>query len=167
MRSVFDRTLFVLGRSIAVAAPAGLILWLCANIHIGDLSILSHCCNFLDPFAKLLGMDGVLLTAFILGFPANETVLPIAAMGYLAQGSLNSLGSLNDMQTLFTANGWTPVTALCTLIFMLFHWPCSTTLLTVKKETGKLRWVLIAAAIPTVIGMALCFIIKLVADFII
>ncbi len=167
VRSVFDRTLFVLGRSIAVAAPAGLILWLCANIHIGDLSILSHCCNFLDPFAKLLGMDGVLLTAFILGFPANETVLPIAAMGYLAQGTLNSLGSLNDMQTLFTANGWTPVTALCTLIFMLFHWPCSTTLLTVKKETGKLRWALIAAAIPTVIGMVLCFIIKLVADFII
>lgn len=167
VRSVFDRTLFVLGRSVAVAAPAGLLLWLCANTKMGSSSILSHCCDFLDPFAKLLGLDGVLLTAFILGFPANETVLPIAAMGYLAQGSLETLNGLNDMRILFTSNGWTPVTALCTLIFMLFHWPCSTTLITVKKETGKTRWAIVAAAIPTIIGMLLCFTVKLVSTFII
>lgn len=166
VRSVFDRTLFVLGRSVAVAAPAGLIHWLCANIYIGDSSILSHCCDFFDPFARYLGMDGVLLTAFILGFPANETVLPIAAMGYLSQGSLGTLEKLSDMKFLFESNGWTPVTALCTMVFMLFHWPCSTTLITVKKETGSFKWAIIAAAVPTIIGIGLCFLIKLFSNII-
>ena len=166
VRSVFDRTLFVLGRSVAVAIPAGLILWLFANIKLADASILSHCCSLLDPFARLLGLDGVLLCAFILGFPANETVIPIATMGYLAQSTLGASQSLNDLGALFTANGWTPVTALCVIVFMLFHWPCSTTLITVKKETGSIKWAVIAAAIPTVIGIILCFLIKFASNLI-
>ena len=163
LHSVFDRTLFVLGRSVAVAAPAGLIIWLAANVNISGASILSHCCEFLDPIAQTMGLDGVLLTAFILGFPANETVLPIAAMGYMANGSLTELGGLSQMQTLFTANGWTHTTALCVMVFMLFHWPCSTTLITVKKETGSIKWTLLAAAIPTVLGVICCVFINLIA----
>ena len=157
VRSVFDRTLFVLGRAVAVAAPAGLIIWLMANVTVGELSLLAHCAAFLDPFARLLGLDGIILIAFILGFPANEIVLPIIMMGYLSQGSLMELGTFEEMRTLLVANGWTWQTAVCTLLFSLLHWPCSTALWTVKKETGSWGWTAAAALIPTVIGMALCF----------
>ncbi len=157
VRSILDRTLFVLGRAAAVAAPAGLVLWLMANLTVGGASLLAHCAAFLDPFARLLGMDGIILIAFILGLPANEIVLPIIMMGYLAQGSLAELGSLNEMRLLLIANGWTWQTAVCVLLFSLFHWPCSTALWTVKKETGSWGWTAVAALIPTVIGMALCF----------
>ncbi len=157
VRSMFDRTLFVLGRSIAVAAPAGLVIWLAANLQIGDQTVLRICADFLDPFARWFGMDGVILLAFILGFPANEIVLPIAMMAYLAEGSLTSLGSYADMQMVLTENGWTWVTAACTMIFSLFHWPCSTTMLTIKKEIGSLKWTILAAILPTWIGLLLCF----------
>lgn len=156
VRSVCDRTLFVLGRAAAVAAPAGMVLWLMANLTVGGSSILSHCAAFLDPFARLMGLDGVILIAFLLGFPANEIVVPIIIMAYLAEGSLLELQSLAEMKALFAANGWTPVTALCTMLFSLMHWPCSTTLLTIKKETGSLKWTALAAALPTVIGAAAC-----------
>ncbi len=156
LRSIFDRTLFVLGRAIAVAAPAGLLIWIMANITVGDLSLLGHCAAFLDPFARLLGMDGVILTAFILGFPANEIVIPIILMAYLSVGSPVEIASLAEMRELLVANGWTWATAVSVLIFMLLHWPCSTTLLTVKKETGSIRWTLLAALIPTVLGVLLC-----------
>lgn len=155
-RSIFDRTLFVLGRAVVVAAPAGLLIWIMANVTIGDLTLLSHCAMFLDPFARLLGMDGVILMAFILGFPANEIVIPIIIMAYLSSGRLTEFDSLLEMKALFVANGWTWVTAVSVLIFMLFHWPCSTTLLTVKKETGSLKWTILAALLPTAIGILLC-----------
>ncbi len=157
VRSILDRTLFVLGRAAAVAAPAGLVIWLCANVTVGDATILSHCTEFLDPFARLIGLDGVILMAFILGIPANEIVLPIIIMTYMAQGSLTELGTA-QMHELFIANGWTPVTAVCTILFSLMHWPCSTTLLTVKKEAGGWRWALAALVIPTVMGVVACFI---------
>ncbi len=166
IRSVLDRTVFVLARSVAVAAPAGLVIWCMANIKIHDISILTHCCDFLEPLGQLLGMDGVILMAFILGFPANETVLPIAMMGYLSTSSLEPISGLGEMGSLFVSNGWTPVTALCTLCFMLFHWPCSTTLLTVKKETGSIKWTLLAFLVPTVFGIISCLIINFTAKII-
>lgn len=163
VRSVLDRTLFVLGRAAAVAAPAGVIIWLMANVSIGGVSLLDHCAEFLDPFARLMGLDGVILLAFILGFPANEIVIPIIIMAYTAQGSLAELDSLAQMKSLFVQNGWTWTTAVSMILFSLCHWPCSTTLLTIKKETGSLKWTAAAAAIPTAVGVALCMLFTAVA----
>ena len=156
VRSIFDRTLFVLGRAAAVAAPAGLLIWVMANVTVGDATLLAHCAGALDPFARLLGLDGVILMAFILGFPANEIVIPIILMAYLAQGSLLELGSLESMRQLFLANGWTTLTAVNVMLFSLLHWPCSTTLLTIHKETGSWKWTALAAALPTAFGVVLC-----------
>ena len=159
VRSIMDRTLFVLGRAAAVAAPAGLILWLLANISMGGQPLLSQLAGLLDPLGSLLGMDGAILLAFILGFPANEIVLPIAVMIYSMQGSLTELGELAALQPLLAAHGWTWVTALCVIVFSLCHWPCSTTLLTIKKETGSLKWTVLAALLPTLLGALLCAVI--------
>ena len=156
VRSVLDRTLFVLGRAAAVAAPAGMLLWTLANVHIGGASLLAWCANALDPPGRAMGMDGVLLLAFVLGFPANEIVLPIAVMGYLAQGSLGDSLGLAQMHALLTANGWTWTTAVSAVLFFLLHWPCSTTLWTIRRETGSTKWTLLAALLPTAMGMALC-----------
>lgn len=156
VRSIFDRTLFVLGRSVVVAAPAGLVIWCLANLTVGDASLLSHCAAFLDPFANLMGLDGIILMAFILGLPANEIVIPLITMAYLAEGSLTETATLWQMKELFVANGWTWATAVSVLIFFLLHWPCSTTLLTVKKETGSFKWTLLAAILPTAMGMLIC-----------
>jgi ferrous iron transport protein B len=156
VRSILDRTLFVLGRSVAVAAPAGLVIWCLANLTLNDVSLLSHCAAFLDPFATLMGLDGIILMAFILALPANEIVIPIITMAYLSQGTLTETATLAQMKELFVANGWTWATAVSVLIFFLLHWPCSTTLLTIKKETGSLKWTLVAAILPTVMGILLC-----------
>ncbi|MCI6965662.1 ferrous iron transporter B [bacterium] len=163
LRSVLDRTLFVLGRAVAVAAPAGLVLWLFANLNVGGMSILARCTAFLDPFARLFGLDGVLLMAFILGIPANEIVLPIALMGYMAAGSLADLPALDEMRALLIHNGWTWLTAVCTVLFSLLHWPCSTTLITIKKETGSLKWTALAFLLPTVAGLLICFLVATLA----
>ncbi len=164
VRSIFDRTLFVLGRAVIVAAPAGMIIWLLANIYVNDISILSHCAAFLDPFARLMGLDGVILIAFILGCPANEIVIPIMIMTYMAKGSILELDSLDQMKTLFVENGWTWVTAISTMLFSLNHWPCSTTLLTIKKETGSWKWTTLAALIPTVVGIVMCMVFRAAAQ---
>lgn len=165
VRSIFDRTLFVLGRAITVAAPAGLIIWLLANITAGGSSLLSLCANFLDPAARLFGMDGVILMAFILGFPANEIVMPIIFMAYTATGTLTDFGSALQVRELLTANGWTWVTAACTVLFSLMHWPCSTTLLTIHKETKNLKWTFLSAVIPTLTGLAVCFLVAQIGRF--
>ncbi len=157
VRSIFDRTLFVLGRAAAVAAPAGLIIWLMANITVGDMTLLSHCSGFLDPFARVIGLDGVILLAFILGFPANEIVVPIMIMAYLSEGSIREINDLSILRDLLTANGWTWVTAVSTLLFSLMHWPCSTTCLTIRKETGSMKWTLLSWLVPTVTGVIVCF----------
>jgi ferrous iron transport protein B len=164
VRSVFDRTLFVLGRAAAVAAPAGLVIWLMANINIGNTDILTHCAKFLNPFAKLLGLDGYILTAFILGLPANETVIPILIMGYMSKGSISELQSLAEMKQLFLNNGWTWLTAVCTMLFSLNHWPCGTTLWTIKKETQSLKWTWISFLVPTATGIVICFIVAQAAQ---
>lgn len=157
VRSIFDRTLFVLGRAVAVAAPAGLVIWVLANVTVGDATLLTHCAAFLDPFARLIGLDGVILLAFILGFPANEIVLPIILMCYLATGSLTDFSDLGSLHALLTAHGWTGLTAICTMLFSLLHWPCSTTCLTIHKETGSLKWTAAAFLIPTLVGVVVCF----------
>lgn len=158
VRSMLDRTLFVLGRAVIVAAPAGAIIWLTANIYIGNASILSYCTDFLNPFGQLIGLDGVIVMAFILGFPANETVIPIIIMSYMASGTLVDYTSYEQLLQLFSANGWTVITAVCTMIMCVMHFPCSTTCLTIKKETGSLKWTLASAILPTVIGIILCLI---------
>ena len=164
VRSVFDRTLFVLGRAASVAAPAGLIIWLMANVTVSGSSLLSLCADFLDPLGKLMGLDGVILFAFILGFPANEIVVPIIMMTYLSAGTIDSAYGLAEMQALFVSNGWNAVTAICFIIFTLMHWPCSTTLLTIKKETGSLKWTALSCAIPTAIGVLLCMSVNFIAS---
>lgn len=163
VHSIFDRTLFVLGRAMAVAAPAGILIWLMANIMIGDASLLTHCAAFLDPFAKLCGLDGYILLAFILGFPANEIVIPILIMSYMASGSMVDYDNILQLKTLLVDHGWTWVTAICTLLFTLLHWPCATTLLTIKKETQSWKWTAIAFALPTALGLGLCMLVNLIA----
>ncbi|MBD5535284.1 MAG: ferrous iron transporter B [Lachnospiraceae bacterium] len=160
LRSLLDRTLFVLGRAALVAAPAGVIIWLTANITVSGSSLLALCAGFLDPFARLMGLDGVILIAFVLGIPANEIVLPIVLMAYLSTGSLVETGNLTSMHAILTANGWTPITALCTMLFSLLHWPCATTLMTIKKETGSLKWTLAAFLLPTLWGCVICILVN-------
>lgn len=156
IRSIFDRTLFVLGRAVSVAIPAGIIIWLFANIHFNDISILTYVANFFDPFAKLMGLDGYILTAFILGLPANEIVLPIILMSYMQTGTLVDLEDNFAIGQILLQNGWTLITAINVMIFTLLHFPCSTTLMTIKKETGKWKWSLIGFALPTVCGIIIC-----------
>lgn len=156
VRSIFDRTLFVLVRAALVAAPAGLFIWLMANISLGGETLLVHLCTLLSPFGRLMGMDGVILMAFILGFPANETVIPIMLMAYLAQGNLTQVPDSLALKSILTANGWTTLTAVNVLLFSIMHWPCSTALITIKKESGSIKWTLLSAVLPTVIGILLC-----------
>ena len=158
IRSIFDRTLFVLGRAVAVAAPAGLVIWLFANINIGDISILTYIANFFDPFARLMGLDGYILTAFILGIPANEIVLPIILMCYIGSGTLVDLESTSAIGQILIQNGWTLITAINVMIFTLLHFPCTTTLMTIKKETGSWKWSVLAFLLPTVCGVVICMI---------
>ena len=159
VRSFMDRTLAVLWRAVMVAAPAGIIIWLMANIRLGDASLLVHGTQWLDPAGRLMGLDGVILMAFILGIPANEIVFPLIIMGYLASDNMMDMDDMNQLKSLLTDNGWTWVTALCTMLFSLMHWPCSTAVLTVRKETGKWKWALLAFAIPTVCGVAMCILV--------
>ena len=156
VRSLLDRTLFVLGRAVAVAAPAGAVIWLCANVTVGGTTLLSHLTALLDPLGRLMGMDGVLLAAFVLGFPANELVLPLALMAYCSAGVLRDPADLAALGEVLRANGWTEVTAVCAVLFTLFHWPCSTTCLTIARETRSVKWTLLSIALPTAMGAALC-----------
>lgn len=164
VRSIIDRTMFVLGRAVCVAAPAGAVTWLLANIHVGDLSVLSHCAGWLDPFGILLGMDGYILMAFILGLPANEIVLPILIMSYLATGSMVEMESIEALRNLFVVeHGWTWLTLLCMMLFSLLHYPCGTTLWSIWRESGSVKWTALAALIPLVVACAVCFVVAMAA----
>ncbi len=156
VRSIFDRTIHVLGRAAAIAAPAGLLIWLLANISPGGTSLLTRLADFLDPLGRIMGLDGVILTGFVLGFPANEIVLPLVLMGYTSGSVLTDYASLSALGSALTANGWTPVTAICFVIFTLCHFPCSTTVLTIHKESGSLKWTLWSIIIPLAVGIILC-----------
>ena len=159
VRSVRDRTLFVLARAAAVAAPAGVLIWILANVQIENTAILSHITAFLDPAARVFGIDGVILLAFILGFPANELVMPLIVMGYLSSGTIASGVDFASFRALLLANGWTVQTALCTLVLTVAHAPCSTTCLTILRETRSAKWTLAAVLIPVGVGLALCILI--------
>ncbi|OUP60730.1 ferrous iron transporter B [Butyricicoccus pullicaecorum] len=159
VRSLRDRTMFVLLRAVCVAAPAGLLIWCIGNIQVGSDTLLTIFAGALDPFARYIGLDGMILLAFILGFPANEIVIPLVLMGYLSSGTLVEINQLSDLAVLLAQNGWTSVTAVCFILFSLFHWPCSTTCLTIRKETGSTKWMLIGMILPTLFGVTLCFIV--------
>ena len=167
VRSVLDRTLFVLGRALKVAAPAGIIIWYLTNFEIGGMAIVSYITNFLDLIARLIGLDGVILTAFILGFPANEIVMPIILMLYTSTGELVETSNLIELKEILIANGWTSLTAICVMLFSLLHWPCSTTCLTVKKETGSIKWTFVSFLIPAVVSVVICFFVNLLGNMII
>ena len=159
VRSIFDRTLYVLGRAIAVAAPAGIVIWVFSNISIGDGTLLSVCADFLNPFANMIGVDGYILMALILGFPANEIVMPIIIMSYLRANRMLELESLVELKQLLVANGWTLLTAINTMILCLMHYPCGTTVWTIKKETKSIKWTALSVILPTVLGILVCFVV--------
>lgn len=156
VRSLLDRTLFVLGRAVSVAAPAGLCVWVLAHVPVEGQSLLLRLAALLEPVGRLMGLDGAILLAFVLGFPANEIVLPILLMIYLNQNTLVAVEGVAALRQLLEANGWSLWTAASMTLFSLFHWPCSTTVLTVKKETGRWRWALLSVLLPTLVGFGLC-----------
>lgn len=158
VRSVLDRTLYVLSKSAVIAIPAGMVIWLFSNITVGDGTLLSICANFLDPFANLIGLDGYILMAFILGLPANEIVMPIIIMSYLRATTMLELSNLAELKELLVANGWTILTAINVMILCLMHFPCGTTLWTIKKETKSIKWTVLAFLIPTIVGISICFV---------
>ena len=144
------------GRAIAVAAPAGIVIWIFANINISGISILNHIASFLNPFATLMGLDGYILTAFILALPANEIVLPIILMSYMSGGNLVQIEDLSSISNILISNGWTILTAINVMLFCLMHFPCSTTLISIKKETGSWKWAGLSFIITTVCGILIC-----------
>lgn len=160
--TIFDRTLVVLGRAILAAIPAGIIIWIMTNITVNGVSILNYCTIFLDPIAKLIGLDGVILMAFILGFPANEIVIPAMIMIYINSNTLIEYESISQLKTLLIDNGWTLNTAICTIIFTLFHFPCATTCITIKKETKSYKWTFLSFILPTLIGIFICSLITII-----
>ena len=158
VRSLLDRTLYVLGRAVVVAAPAGIVIWIFANVTVGEISLLNYCANFLQPFANAIGLDGYILMAFILGLPANEIVMPIIIMSYIRSNTILELDSMIALKELLVTNGWTLLTAINMMIICLMHYPCGTTLWTIKKETKSWKWTVLSFLIPTVLGIVICFI---------
>ena len=159
-RSIKDKALKVLLRAIIVSIPAGIIIWIFTNVNIDNTSILNHFTNTLDPFGKLIGLDGTIISSFILGIPANEIVIPIALMSYLNTNLISNFDNINALKTIFIDNGWTIKTAICTILFSIMRFPCATTLLTIKKETKSIWWTFLSFIIPTITGIIICFIIS-------
>lgn len=156
-RSLLDRALFVLVRAATVAAPAGAVTWVLGNVMAGGASLLARVAGFFDPFARLTGLDGHILTAFVLGLPANEIVMPILLMGYSGAGAMADVGGLDALRAVLVANGWTPLTAACVILFSLLHYPCATTLWTIWHETRSAKWTAVAALLPLAVACAVCF----------
>lgn len=160
INTLYEKAIKILVRAICVALPAGIIIWVLSNVYINNISLFKHITLFLDPFGKIIGLDGVILLAFLLGFPANEIVIPIMLMGYLGNSSLSEYNNLSELKNILVNNGWSIKTAICTIIFSLMHFPCSTTCLTIKKETNSYKWMFLSIIIPTIIGICICFIIN-------
>ncbi|MBQ8025532.1 MAG: ferrous iron transporter B, partial [Oscillospiraceae bacterium] len=167
VRSFLDRGIFVLGRAVTVAAPAGVVLWLMTHVTLGNVPLLTAASDFLDPLGRLMGLNGVILLAFVLSMPANEMCIPVIFMAYTATGILAAPADTAGLHTLLSQHGWTAVTAVNTVLFSLMHWPCLTTLLTIRKETGSLRWTLLAFWLPTAAGFCLCMLVNLFLRFVI
>nr|MCR5208143.1 hypothetical protein [Eubacterium sp.] len=162
MLSLKEKVLSVLMRAVTAAAPAGLLIWALANIKPGGVSLLSLASNLLDPVGRAMGLDGVILLAFLLGFPANEIVIPVMLMAYLSGTGIEDYSSLSSLSAVLTVNGWSTLTALCFCIFSLFHFPCATSLITVYKETKSVKWTLLSFFCPLVTGTALCLALNLI-----
>ena len=160
IRSFIDRTWFVLKRALLVSAPAGLVIWILSNVNLNGVTLFNYLADFLDPFGNFIGLDGIILLSFLLGFPANEIVIPIMIMGYMSLGKITDMNDLAMLKELFIDNGWSIITAICVMIFSIFHFPCLTTVLTIKKESGKWFWSLLSILIPFLIGVLLCFMIN-------
>ena len=160
--SVKNRAIFVLGRAVKVAIPAGVLIWVIANVKIEGISVLNHLVSILNPVGVILGLDGVIILALLLGFPANEIVIPIMLMGYLSTNTLVELDNLTVLKDLFVSHGWTIKTALCFIILFLYRFPCSTTLLTIHKETGSKFYTFLSVIIPLSIGVILCLIVNFI-----
>ena len=165
LHSFFSKTLQVLQRAVTAAAPAGLLIWIMTNLTRNGISLLELSANALNPFAQLLGLDGIILLSFLLGLPANEIVVPIMIMAYTAQSALVNPGGISSLHSILIENGWTMQTAVSVLIFTLMHWPCATTLLTIKKETHSLKWTALGFLIPTCMGMVVCFLVTCLFRF--
>lgn len=164
VRSVLDRTAFVLGRAITVAIPAGAVIWLCQNVEIGGHTLLYGLTTLLEPLGSLMGLSGVILAAFLLGIPANEIVVPILLMVYSQSGMLIEAEGMAQAGAILSANGWTGLTAVCTILFSLNHFPCATTLLTIRKETGSWFWTGVSFLLPTAVGVCLCMLVHLLVS---
>lgn len=162
VRSVFDRSFVILGKSLTIALPAGILIYLLANLHINNITILTHITALLDNFARIFGLDGVILTSFILGLPANEIVIPIMIMGYSNLSVITNYTSLDTLKELFILNGWNNITCLSTIIFTLLHFPCATTLVTIYKETNSKKWVILSILIPFSLGLFFAYIINFI-----
>jgi ferrous iron transport protein B len=147
-----------------VAFPAGILIWLLANISIGENNILSYITALFSPFGRVMGMDGVTLSAFFLGIPANEIVLPITLMSYLGAGEMVSIENATVIEEILKSNGWTSLTAVCYIIFSVVHFPCATALLTIYKETKSKKWTFLAFIIPTILGVALCALMNIIGN---
>lgn len=162
--SVVNRTLFVLGRAVSVAFPAGIVIWILANVSFGkEVNLLAVFCNLFEPLGKAMGMDGETLSAFFLGIPANEIVLPIALMSYLGAGELSGIESTKVISEILYSNGWSNITAVCYIIFSVVHFPCATALITVFKETKSIKWTVLSFLIPTALGVVLCCAVNLIS----
>lgn len=160
LRSLLDRTAFVLLRAVLIAAPAGLLIWLLAHLSIDGHSLIQLLAQLLEPLAAPFGMDGIILLAFLLGWPANEIVIPLMLMLYLSSGTMVELENYTALRTILIAHGWTWQTAAAVLLFSLFHWPCSTTCLTIRKETASWGWTALAFVLPAATGLLLCFLFR-------
>ncbi len=162
VNSVLNRTVLVLFRAVAVAFPAGIVIWLFANITVSGTSILAWVNSLLEPLGKFMGLDGKTLSAFFFGIPANEIVLPVALMSYLGAGEVNSIDNTALIGEILKNNGWTNITAICYIIFSVVHFPCATALITIFKETKSAKWTFISFLLPTVLGVVLCAVVNLI-----
>ena len=160
VRSILDRTIFVLGRAICVTVPAGIIIWILSNVSLYDRTLLEYLCLFFAPLGNVMGLDGIIIVAFLLGLPANEIVIPIMLMAYTQTGTLIDYSSIGELKSLLVSNGWSIVTAISFMIFTICHFPCGTTILTIKKETGSVKWTLLSIIIPTLVGIILCMVVS-------
>lgn len=162
LTTVREKILLVLFRAVVVALPAGLMIWALANIQIDSSSLLIIISNKLEPIGNLIGLDGVMLMAFIIGLPANEIVLPIALMAYLSTSVISDYSSIESLKEILITNGWTVKTAICACIFSMFHFPCATTLFTIIKETRSIKYTLLSIITPLLAGSILCIVINLI-----
>ncbi|MFQ5424118.1 MAG: nucleoside recognition domain-containing protein [Phycisphaerae bacterium] len=155
-RSLVDRTVFVLGRACLTAAPAGGLIWILGNVHVGGVTLMAHMTGWLDPAAALIGLDGVILVAYLVALPANEIVVPTMIMAYMASGKMIELEDMAQLGGLFHAHGWTLTTAACMMLFSLLHFPCGTTSWTIYRETGSWRWTALANLMPLTLAVVVC-----------